>query len=170
MLFGRHFDYRNRPLNVRLRVCYLNCHEAGLCCYLVIHIRKLLRSLQLFYFHLWPTYWLSLVCNRGLRDDEYYISEKHKTSWPVEQTLIAKEAATSWSLSVYTERYASTFALYDLIFSECTQRNNFKICALEINFRAIENRFPACNWSKYRSEIGKIPGTRGRNIGLISVF
>jgi hypothetical protein len=37
------------------------CHEAGLCCYLVVHIGNLLRPLQLFYFHLWPTHWLSVV-------------------------------------------------------------------------------------------------------------
>jgi hypothetical protein len=30
-------------------------------CYLVIHIETLLRPLHLFYFHLWPIYWLSLV-------------------------------------------------------------------------------------------------------------
>jgi hypothetical protein len=41
--------------------CYLDCHEAGLCCYLVIHIENLLLPLLLFYFHLWPLYWLSLV-------------------------------------------------------------------------------------------------------------
>jgi hypothetical protein len=23
---------------MRMRVCYLDCHEVGLCCYLVIHI------------------------------------------------------------------------------------------------------------------------------------
>jgi hypothetical protein len=46
---------------MRMRVCYLGCHEAGLCCYLVMRIEKLLRPLQLFYFHLWPIYWLSLV-------------------------------------------------------------------------------------------------------------
>jgi hypothetical protein len=40
------------------------CHEAGLCCYLVIHIEKLLRPLQLFYCHLRPTYWISLVVRR----------------------------------------------------------------------------------------------------------
>jgi hypothetical protein len=34
----RHFDYWNQPLNMCMRVCYLDCHEAGLCCYLVIHI------------------------------------------------------------------------------------------------------------------------------------
>jgi hypothetical protein len=58
---GLHFDYWNQPLNMRMRVCYLDCHVAGLCCYLVVHIENLLRPLQLFYFHLWPIYWLSLV-------------------------------------------------------------------------------------------------------------
>jgi hypothetical protein len=48
-------------LNMRMRECYLNCYEAGLCCYLVIHIEDLLRPLQLFYFHVWLIYWLSLV-------------------------------------------------------------------------------------------------------------
>jgi hypothetical protein len=46
---------------MRMRVCYLDYHEAGLCCYLVIHIGNVLRPLQLFYFHLWPIYWFSLV-------------------------------------------------------------------------------------------------------------
>jgi hypothetical protein len=46
---------------MRMTVCYLDCHEAGLCCYLVIHIENLLRPLQLFYFHLCPIYWLSVV-------------------------------------------------------------------------------------------------------------
>jgi hypothetical protein len=31
-----------------MRLRYLGCHEAGLCCYLVIHIENLLRPLQLF--------------------------------------------------------------------------------------------------------------------------
>jgi hypothetical protein len=48
-------------MNMRMRVCYLDRHEAGLCCYLVIHIENLLRPLQLFYFHLWPIYWLYLL-------------------------------------------------------------------------------------------------------------
>jgi hypothetical protein len=46
-----------------MRVCYLDCHEAGLCCYLVVHIENLLRQLKLFYFHLWHIYWLSLAVN-----------------------------------------------------------------------------------------------------------
>jgi hypothetical protein len=46
---------------MRVRVCYLDCHEGGLCCYLVIHIGNLLHPLQLFYFYLCPIYWLSLV-------------------------------------------------------------------------------------------------------------
>jgi hypothetical protein len=33
-----HFDYWNKPLNMRICVCYLYCHEAGLCCYLLIHV------------------------------------------------------------------------------------------------------------------------------------
>jgi hypothetical protein len=59
LMHGRHFDYWNQTLKMRMRVCYLDCHEAGLCCYLVIHIENLLRPLQLFYFHFWPIYWLS---------------------------------------------------------------------------------------------------------------
>jgi hypothetical protein len=58
---GRHFDYWNRPLNMRMRVYYLDSHDAGLCCYLANYIENLLHPLQLFYFHLWPIYWLSLV-------------------------------------------------------------------------------------------------------------
>jgi hypothetical protein len=46
---GRQSDNWNQPLNLRMRVCYLDYHEAGLCCYLVIHIENLLHSLQQFY-------------------------------------------------------------------------------------------------------------------------
>jgi hypothetical protein len=46
-----------------MRVCYLDCHEAGVCCYLVIHVENVLRPLQMFCFHLWPIYWLSHVFN-----------------------------------------------------------------------------------------------------------
>jgi hypothetical protein len=35
---GGHFGYLNQPLNMRMRVCYQDFHEAGLCCCLVIHI------------------------------------------------------------------------------------------------------------------------------------
>jgi uncharacterized membrane protein len=45
---GRHFDYRKQPLNMRVRVCYVGCHEAGLCCYLVIHIENLLVHFRCF--------------------------------------------------------------------------------------------------------------------------
>jgi hypothetical protein len=44
-----------------MHVFYLDCHEVGLCCYLVIHIEDLLHPLQLFYFYLKPVYWLSLI-------------------------------------------------------------------------------------------------------------
>jgi hypothetical protein len=50
---GYHFDYWNQPLSMRMHVCQLDCHEAGVCCYLVIIIENLLHQLQLFYFHLW---------------------------------------------------------------------------------------------------------------------
>jgi hypothetical protein len=32
-----------------------------LCCYLVIHTENLLHPIHMFYFHLWPTYWLSFI-------------------------------------------------------------------------------------------------------------
>jgi hypothetical protein len=60
--YGRHFDCWNHPQNMRMHVCYLDYHEAGLCWYLVIHTENLIRPLQLFYFHFGPIYWLSLVC------------------------------------------------------------------------------------------------------------
>jgi hypothetical protein len=56
---------------MRMRVLYLHCHEAGLCCYLAIHVENLLRTLQLFYFHLLPIYGLSLV--NILRSLKWYI-------------------------------------------------------------------------------------------------
>jgi hypothetical protein len=49
---------------MRMCIYYLDCHEAGLCCYLAIHIENVLHPLQLFYFHLWPIYWLSLISCR----------------------------------------------------------------------------------------------------------
>jgi hypothetical protein len=36
-----HFAYCNQPLNMHMHVCYIDCHGAGLCCYLVIHIGNL---------------------------------------------------------------------------------------------------------------------------------
>jgi hypothetical protein len=57
----RHFDYWNQPLNLGMRACYLDFHEARFCCYVVIQTENSLRPLQLFYFLLWPIYWLSLV-------------------------------------------------------------------------------------------------------------
>jgi hypothetical protein len=42
------FGYWNQPLNMHMCVSFLHCHEADLCCYLVIHIENLLRPLQLF--------------------------------------------------------------------------------------------------------------------------
>jgi hypothetical protein len=58
---GRHFDYWNQPLNMRMDICYLDRHETGLCCYLVRHIENLSHQLQMFQFNLWPICWLSLL-------------------------------------------------------------------------------------------------------------
>jgi hypothetical protein len=73
LVFGRillkhshHFDYWKQPLNMRMRVCYLDCHKAGLYWYLMIHLENVLWPLQLFYFHLWPIYWLSLIIAKCL--------------------------------------------------------------------------------------------------------
>jgi hypothetical protein len=60
----RHFNYWNQPLNMSIHVCNLDCYDEGLCCYLVVQIGNLLRLLQLFYFNLWPNYWISLVNTR----------------------------------------------------------------------------------------------------------
>jgi hypothetical protein len=58
-------------------VCYLHCHEAGLCCYLVRHTANLLRPLQLLYFHLCPIYWLYLVVNTEIKtlkkEQDYFL-------------------------------------------------------------------------------------------------
>jgi hypothetical protein len=48
-----------------MRTCYVDSHEGGLWCYIVIHTGNLLRRLQLFYFHLWPIYWLSPRTSSG---------------------------------------------------------------------------------------------------------
>jgi hypothetical protein len=61
---GCHVYYWNQPMNMRMLVSYLDCDEAGLCSYLVIHIENLLQPLQLFYFHLCPIYWLSLLLQK----------------------------------------------------------------------------------------------------------
>jgi hypothetical protein len=41
---------------MRMRVYYLDFHEVGLYCYLVIYTENVLRPLQLFYLHLWRIY------------------------------------------------------------------------------------------------------------------
>jgi hypothetical protein len=53
---GRHFDYWNQPLYMRIHVCYLDCHEAGLCCYLMIQIKTITSITAV----LFPFYFLTL--------------------------------------------------------------------------------------------------------------
>jgi hypothetical protein len=81
---GRHFDYWNQPLHMRMHVCYLYCHEGGLCCYTVIYIENLLRPLQLFYFHFWPIYWLSFVIHTRARDSNLATPEYKSEAIPLE--------------------------------------------------------------------------------------
>jgi hypothetical protein len=58
---GSHFDYWNQPLNLRMCVCYLDCHESGVRCCLMMHIETLLRPLQLFFLRLWIICRFSLI-------------------------------------------------------------------------------------------------------------
>jgi hypothetical protein len=43
------FTSWNQPLIMLMRVCYVDCNEAGLCCYLAIHIGNLFRQIKLFF-------------------------------------------------------------------------------------------------------------------------
>jgi hypothetical protein len=52
---GRHFDYWNQPLTTSMRLCYLDCHEAGLCCYLVQNLWKPIKSLPFLTYLLTPS-------------------------------------------------------------------------------------------------------------------
>jgi hypothetical protein len=110
---GHHFNYWNHPLNMGMRVHCLDSHEAGLCCYLVIHIENLWHPLQLFYFPLWPIYWLTLVVHH---------LETHKVLWHKEIAWIkwyfkiwgcnSGAVVFRWnSLDVLEEHVASIFAV-----------------------------------------------------------
>jgi hypothetical protein len=45
-----------------MSVCYLDCHEAGLCCYLLIQIQNLLHRIQL----------ISFICGPCTDCPQYY--------------------------------------------------------------------------------------------------
>jgi hypothetical protein len=78
-----------------MRICYLDCHEAGLCCYLVIHIENLLRPWQLCYFHFWSIYWLSLVCW-----DQWTFRQEHHHIWHAPRTQVYTPShRTNWRSS-----------------------------------------------------------------------
>jgi hypothetical protein len=51
----RQFGYRKQPLNLRMRACYLDSHENGLRCYLVVH-RKPVMSITAVLLHFLPIY------------------------------------------------------------------------------------------------------------------
>jgi hypothetical protein len=105
--YGCHFDYWNQPLNMRIRVCYLDCLEGGLCCYLVIHIENLLRPLQLLYFQLW----LSLVL----------LISPTRATWPAHSTIPDVIALTIYSgesschFSPSCPKISDTFGLHSTL-------------------------------------------------------
>jgi hypothetical protein len=121
LLFGstplkhdRHSDYWNQPLNMRMLVWYLYCHEARLCCYLLILIGNLLHPLQLFYFNLWPIYWLCLeivsnVCREMVSVDynSYKFAIKLFPQIFKFISLIFSETVVSNCLSKATVRHSS---------------------------------------------------------------
>jgi hypothetical protein len=79
----RHLDYWTQPLNMHMRVWYLDCHEAGLCCYLVINLENLLRQLQLFYLHL-DRFCDLVVRVRGYRSrGPGFDSQRYQIFWKV---------------------------------------------------------------------------------------
>jgi hypothetical protein len=69
---GRQFDYWNQSLNMHMRVCYLDCHEVGLCFCLVVHAENLLRQLQLPFV----TYLLTLL--RILVENDWVLAPEVK--------------------------------------------------------------------------------------------
>jgi hypothetical protein len=71
---GRHFDYWNQPMN--MRVCYLDCHEAGLRCYLVIQ--------KTYYVHYSC---FTCVCDQ-FTDSPSYIFTAHKARWGLQRVRI----------------------------------------------------------------------------------
>jgi hypothetical protein len=76
---------------MHMRVCYLDCHDAGLCCYLVVHIENPLRPLQLFYFCLWLIYWLYPVLLWGCLQWHYFYTELERR-----QTVRGRKGRLYW--------------------------------------------------------------------------
>jgi hypothetical protein len=85
-------------------VCYLDCHEAGLCCYLVTHIENLLHPLQLFYFNLWTIYWLYPV-HVGMAKFSFLFMKfslyKNTFSFPLSYQVTDASSMKSFILIVY---------------------------------------------------------------------
>jgi hypothetical protein len=102
---GQHFDYWNQTMNMHMSTFYIDCHEAQLCCYIVIYTENLLHPLQLFYFHLWPIYWFFLIkcqeyscvmCNYTKTQHDMHSPEKHKGNGE------KRSFVTSWHVSMVT--------------------------------------------------------------------
>jgi hypothetical protein len=102
-----------------MRVCYLDYHEAGMWCYLVIHTENQLRPLQLFYFHLWPFYWPSLVFTfHAFRQENFMViilfNHDCIPSWAIQYWMVGwlwrkywEEHGKNWSLPVLSYNHIS---------------------------------------------------------------
>jgi hypothetical protein len=80
-------------MNMRMRICYLYCHEAGLCCYLVIHIESVL--LPFVSYLLTPSY----VCFRNSFFAILYalmILEAYLSKMKIQYTVFFLSVLVSW--------------------------------------------------------------------------
>jgi hypothetical protein len=107
------------------------------CCYLVIHIENLLHPLQMFYFHFWPIYWISLVyvvlcamCsnlyNMGERIDfEYviYFRPATESMFPTEHWLSTCDS-TEYTPTLY---YIDNSHRTNLHVPKLNQRSEWKV-------------------------------------------
>jgi hypothetical protein len=101
---------------MRMRVCYLDCHEGGFCFCLLVHIDNLLRPLQLFRFYLWLIYWLSLVhtkSHEGLFRSSKFVNGRYITSKQPSDLLspfLFLQSEESWlkTICILVLRYLST--------------------------------------------------------------
>jgi hypothetical protein len=72
---------------MRMSICYLYCHEAWLCCYLMIHIENLLYQLLLFYFYLLTLPRISFRTINFPCDVQHSFSVLHVMEWYVESDV-----------------------------------------------------------------------------------
>jgi hypothetical protein len=85
-----------------MRVCYLGCHEAGLCCYLVMHIGNLLTSITAVLLP-FVTYFLTLLCICASTELVFTVSPVRSRRLPPKSKIIEMKSM-KWWMDIY--RYA----------------------------------------------------------------